>query len=402
MRKLVVVLIVIVLIVGGTIAYLVATTPKSAPLLLFPLTAEQQHFIARAPASADAFAYVPAVAVVNEKLLANPVTRQPLIEWTERQPLPRAWMLGGADLLVWRSGKSTSYAIRFDSVRATIVRIWTMIAGPHDASWDGNVMLIADSAASPNTPIDLTLSNGLPEGDAFLVQRSNARGAFPPIARPVFSSLRITPKEIAIVSRAQSHELPPPTPPIQAKFPKGAMLAVAFAEPPRILGDLNRFLGTDIGDLVSNGGSIALYDVDAGLLLPQPKGVIAIPADDRGRAALAKYTNFISLVGETREVNGQLLVSFDRRSVPAYINDATVAAAWPATRWSGRIDPAKLLPVLRRLGDNRALRFAAPRIYRSVRDLRNWIDALENAESIEAAESANGGIEELRVRVVSK
>jgi len=402
MRKLLLTLLVLGLIAGGIAFYLFSTTPKQSAGVRFALSPAQRALVAQVPNSAESFALIPTAAALEAKLRANPITRDAIESFAEKQALPRPWMLGGADLLVWREAGATSYAIRFDSVRATIVRIWTMIAGPHDASWDGNVMLIADSAASPNTPVDLTLSNGLPEGDAFVVQRSNARGAFPPIARPVFSSLRITPKEITIVSRAQSHELPPPTPPIQAKFPKGAMLAVAFADPPRILGDLNRFLGTDIGDLVSNGGSIALYDVDAGLLLPQPKGVIAIPADDRGRAALAKYTNFISLVGETREVNGQLLVSFDRRSVPAYINDATVAAAWPATRWSGRIDPAKLLPVLRRLGDNRALRFAAPRIYRSVRDLRNWIDALENAESIEAAESANGGIEELRVRVVSK
>jgi hypothetical protein len=401
MRKLIVILLVIGLVVGGTIAYLFATTPKSAPPLRFPLTAEQQQFVARAPSSADAIAFVPAVAVVNAKLLANSVTREPLLKWSEREPLPRAWMLGGADLLVWRSGKSTSYAIRFDSVRATIVRIWTMIAGPHDATWDGNVMLIAEPVAGVNTPLDLAFANGLPEGDAFVVQINRARGAFPPIGRPAFSSIRITPTELTIVSRAHTDDVAPAAP-IRATFPKSAMLAVAFAEPPRILGDMNRLLGTDISDLVSRGGSIALYDIDAGLLLPRPKGVIAIPADERGRTALEEYRQYIEIVGEMGEVNGKLLVSFDRKSLGVYINDATVAAAWPATRWAGRINPGPLLPVLRRLGDNPGLRFAAPRIYRSARDLRNWIDALQNAESVEAAESATGGVEELRVRVVSK
>ena len=106
--------------------------------------------------------------------------------------------------------------------------------------------------------------------------------------------------------------------------------------------------------------------------------------------------------GQTGEKDGQLLVSFDQRSLGIYINDAMVEAAWPANRWAGRIDPSKLNPVLRRLGDNPGLRFAAPRVYRSARDLRNWIDALEKAESVEAAESATGGVEELRVRIVSK
>ncbi len=400
MRKLIVIVVVIALIVGGTIAYLVATTPQTAPLLRFPLTTEQQQFLSRVPATADAFAYIPAVAVVHQKFLANPVTRQPLLEWTEKQPLPRPWMLGGADLLVWRSGKSTSYAIRFDGVRATIVRIWTMIAGPHDARWDGNVMLIADPApAAP--PLDYTIANGLSECDAFVVQRNSSRGAFPPIARPAFSSIRITPKEILVVSRAHTDE-PTPATVIKPSYRKGAMLSVGFAEPPRILGDMNRLLGTDIRALVATGGAISLYDVDAGLLLPRPKGVIAIRADDAGRKAIDEYRKFIELVGQIGEKDGQLLVSFDQRSLGTYINDAIVEAAWPANRWAGRIDPAKLNPVLRRLGDNPGLRYAAPRIYRSARDLRSWIDALENAESVEAAESATGGVEELRVRIVSK
>ncbi|HEX2833247.1 MAG TPA: hypothetical protein VHW00_09550 [Thermoanaerobaculia bacterium] len=400
MRKLIVIAIVLALIVGGTIAYLVATTPKSAPPLRFPLTAEQQTFVARA-SSSDSFAFVPAVAVVHAKLLANPVTHQPLLDWTEKQPLPRPWMLGGADLLVWRSGKSTHYAVRFDSVRATIVRIWTMIAGPHDASWEGNVMVIADPAPAGKVPLDLSIADGLPEGDAFVVQQNRARGAFPPIGRPAFSSIRITPKELLIVSRAHTDEATPLSV-IKPSYRKGAMLAVGFAQPPRILGDLNRLLGADIGKLVSNGGAISLYDVDAGLLLPRPKGVIAIRADDAGRQAIDDYRQYIELVGQTAEREGELLVSFDQRSLGTYINDAIVEAAWPANRWAGRIDPVRLLPVLRRLGDNRGLRFASPRMHRAVRDLRNWIDALQNAESIEAAESATGGVEELRVRVLSK
>jgi hypothetical protein len=276
-----------------------------------------------------------------------------------------------------------------------------MIAGPHDATWDGNVMLIAEPVTAPSAPLDLALTSGLPEGDAFVVQLNRARGAFPPIGRPAFSSIRITPTELTIVSRAKTDDVAPAAP-IHATFPKSAMLAAAFAEPPRILGDMNRLLGTDISGLVSNGGSIALYDIDAGLLLPRPKGVIAIPADDAGRIAIEEYRKYIEIVGEIREANGKLLVSFDRKSLGLYINDATVPAAWPATRWAGRINPALLLPVLRRLGDNPGLRFAAPRIYRSARDLRNWIDALQNADSVEAAESASGGVEELRVRVGSK
>ncbi|HEX2060962.1 MAG TPA: hypothetical protein VHK90_09495, partial [Thermoanaerobaculia bacterium] len=72
------------------------------------------------------------------------------------------------------------------------------------------------------------------------------------------------------------------------------------------------------------------------------------------------------------------------------------------TRWALRADPRKLVPVLRKTGDNPGLRFMAPRVHRAARDLRRWIDALEHASSVEAADSVAGGVEELRVRVASK
>ncbi len=400
MRKLIIIGIAVAVLFVGAIAYLVVTTPKTALPLRFPLTPAQQLFVSRVPENAEAFAFVPTVAVVHAKLLANPVTQEPLLAWADRQPLPRSWILGGADLLVWRTGKATSFAVRFDPVRATLVRIWTTIAGPHDATWDGHVMLIGDAPA-PSHPIDLALASGLPEGDAFVVQRVGARGAFPPIGRPAFSSVRITAADFVIASRART-DAPAGVTPIRASFPRGAMLSVAFATPPRILGDMNRVLGTDINDLVAEGGSIAVYDVDAGLLIPRPEGVITVAAGDRARAALAEYRKYVDLVGEAREFGGVIAVSFDRGSIDRYVKDEMVPAAWPATRWSARVTPATLLPVLRRLGDSPGLRFAAPRIHRSARDLRNWMGALERAESIEAAESVIGDVEELRVRVASK
>ena len=59
-------------------------------------------------------------------------------------------------------------------------------------------------------------------------------------------------------------------------------------------------------------------------------------------------------------------------------------------------------PLLEKLGDNTGLRLAAPRIYRSARDLKRWIGALANADSIEASQSTTATTEELRVRIASK
>lgn len=400
MRKLLFVLLAIVVIVAAAVIYLVATTPKSAAPLRFPLSGAQRQFVSHVPATADAFAYVPAAAVVHAKLQANPVTREPLAEWTAQEPLPKPWMLGDADLLVWRSGKSTSYAIEFDAVRATLIRIWTTVAGPADTSWEGRIMIIGERT-TPSGAIDLSLADALPEGDALIVQRDASRGAFPPIARPAYSSLKISAEELLIVSRAEADDSGTPEP-IRAAFPKGALFSISFGEPPRLLGDFSRILGTDIRELVGSGGSIALYDVDAGLLLPRPRGVIAVRASDAGRAAVAQHRRTIEIVGETGEADGKLLVSFDRKSLSLYLKDEMVPATFPATRWVARVDPARLVPVLRRVGDNAGLRIAAPRIHRAARDLRRWIGPLENAESIEAAEWVSDGVAELRVRIVSK
>ena len=77
-------------------------------------------------------------------------------------------------------------------------------------------------------------------------------------------------------------------------------------------------------------------------------------------------------------------------------------ATWPSNRWAARIDPGKLVPVLERLGDSTGLRLASGRLHRAARDLRRWISALRQAESIEAAASVANGTEELRVRIATK
>jgi hypothetical protein len=180
------------------------------------------------------------------------------------------------------------------------------------------------------------------------------------------------------------------------------MLAAAFAAPPRILGDLDHLLGTRIDELLGEGGSIALYDVDSGTFLPRPKGVLAMPATERARQQMKDVESVTALVGETRDTGDQLLVSFDRDSMALYIKDEMVPATWPATLWALRLDPKRLVPVLRRAGDSTGLRFAAPRLHRGARDLRRWMDALQQAESVEAADSVVGGVEELRVRIATK
>jgi hypothetical protein len=407
MRKLLLLLVLLLVLGGAVAAYLVFTTPKSAVSIRFPLSPSHRELLAHVPPVADSFALIPTAALLHGKLLANPVTREPILHWAHEHELPRPWMLGGADLAVWKSGKTTSYALRLDGFRALLVRTWLLMSSNADARWEGSTLIMHDAQSAASTTAAasdleelLRLAAGLPEGDVFVVQRQSGRGAFPPIGRPAVTSVRVSASEVVLVSRAatteiaEQHEMRP-------RFPAGAMLAASFVTPPRVLGDLNRILGAKIDALVDEGGSVALYDVDGGTFLPRPKGILAIPADERAREQMKNIERAASLIGETRDTGDQILVSFDRTSMDLYLEDAFVPASWPATHWSLRIDPKRLIPVLRKVGDSTGLRFAAPRLQRAARDLRRWMDALTEAESVEAAASVAGGVEELRVRVAS-
>lgn len=404
MRTFIIILVVLVVLVGGAAIYLSATTPRSAEQVRFPLSPSHRAMLAHVPDTAEVFALIPSASMLHRTLLANPVTSQAVLQWTEEHELPRPWMLGAADIAVWKTGKTTSYAVRLDPFRALLVRVWLLVASNADARWDGSTLIMHDAVPSPRKldlePL-LRLMNGLPPGEVLAVQRESARGAFPPIARPAVTSLKIAANEIFLVSRAATSEVGEERE-IRAQFPRSAMLSAAFAAPPRILGDLNRLFGARIDSLVDGGGSIALYSVDTGTFIPRPRGVIALPADEAARQELEGIRDAVELVGETRELGDRLLVSFDRTSMSAYIEDAFEPATWPATRWALRLDPQPLVPVLRKVGDNPGLRLATPRIHRAARDLRRWIDALGNAEMVEAADSVTGGVEELRVRVASK
>lgn len=406
MRTFLLILLVIVVVLGAIALYLVLTIPDETKPLRLPLTAAQLEMLARVPASADAFAFIPTAALLHRKLVANSVTRDAVERWTKQQPVPHPFLLGGADAVVWRVGKNTSYAIRLDAFRAFLVRIFmNWSSGDVEARWDGRMFVINGGGQRPMSPATLgellDLGSGLPEGDVIVVQRNRARGMFPPIGRPSITSVRINQSDILLTSRSRSDEMFT-SKPIQARHPRGAILSAGFARPPRLLDEAERLLGTNISALVDDGGSIALYDIDAGTLLPRPKGVIAVPADEAARAAMQDVTRVADIVGETHDTGQEILVSFDRQSMPLYLKDAFLPATWSANRWSLRIDAARITPILERLGDNRGLRFAAPRLHRAARDLRRWTAALREAESIEAAASVSGGIEELRVRIASK
>lgn len=394
MRKLLITILLLAAVAGGIAVYLFTTTPSRSAGVRFPLTENHRALVAQVPATAESFALIPTAAAFDAKLRANPITRDAIASFEEKQTLPRPWMLGRADLLVWReAGGGVHYLVHTDRLRSLFIR----------NEPPGPPMDAADREAI------LALAAPLPPGDAFVVQRAQSRGAFPPIARPAVTSISVTPSAIELTSRAIWDGFSNPSGGLRVRptFPRGALLTAAFAEMPRVAEDLNRLFGTKVTPLLENGGTIAIYDVETRKLLPRPLGVIAIPADDARRAAFAAFVDrareaeALGVRVRTAEKDGQLLLAFDD-SLDTYLKDAFEPPRLPGGRWSLRADPQRLAPILRKLGDSLGLRIAAPRLFRSARDLEHWIGGLERASAIEAAASDDGTAEVLRVRITAK
>ncbi len=407
MRRILIPTIFLLAIAAAVGAYLVLTVPKSTRGVHLPLSSSDRAIIAHVPDSAEEFAFVPNAGALQGKLDANPVTRDALTRAMLKQPLPLAWMLGGADLVVWRSNGKTTWLVQLDPLRAAIARAYLAARGnPNDA------VLINASAdhAIDGAELDriLAIGSALPPGDALTVQRTSSRGAFPPLQRPTVSTIAISESEVVITSHASPDPgavIPAQTLPV--RFPRTAILTATFATPPRAI-ELHRILSKDGSTLLADGGTIAIYDIDTHKLLPKPREVIVLPATPDRRKAL---TGIIETIGKTgQEITGlrtvdsgsELVIAFDEKSMGHYLKDGADAPRWPSNLWAARIDPKRMVPLLKEIDGNPALRIVAPKLHRSIRDLKHWIGSLENAESIEAADLMDRQKEELRVVVKAK
>src|ERR1051326_6284333 len=133
-RTFLVVLLIVLVVIGAAVVYLIVTTPKESAGVHLPLSPAQRALLANVSASAESFALIPNAAALEAKLRANPVTREAVDDYRQRSTLPSPWMLGGADVVAWRSGKATTYFVRLDAVRSLLAHIYLMVAGgarPH-------------------------------------------------------------------------------------------------------------------------------------------------------------------------------------------------------------------------------------------------------------------------------
>jgi hypothetical protein len=389
-RKILILLVVLVAILIAIGALLVFTVPSRS--------ADVHALIAQVPASAEAFAVIPRAAAFDAKLQANPVTRSAIAKWSASHPLPSPWMIGNADLIAWRSGDQIHYLVRTDTFRAFLIR---MFGSKVQINVTGEPPM--DSAAASQI---IALTSLLPAGDALVVQREEARGAYPPIGRPAVTSIQVNGSEIAMTSVAagdvgRASARPDGLKPV-LHFPHAAILSAAFTQPPRAINDLNRIFGGRVSSLFDAGGMVCIYNVDTRKLIPRPLGVIVLPDDPARRAIVDSFrkAEAIGIRARMAEVGGNIALAFDD-SIDQYQKDAFDDA--PATnQWAMRIDPQRLVPILNDLGQNVGLRIVAPRLFRSARDLQQWIGGLEQAKTIDATDSADSQWETLHVRIAAK
>ena len=115
MRKLVVVILAFVAIVAAIAIYVMVTTPRRGAGVRFPLNDAQRALLAQVPQSAESFALIPTAAALEAKLRANPITADAVAQWEEKHSIPARWMMGGADLLLWRDADGgTHYMVHAD------------------------------------------------------------------------------------------------------------------------------------------------------------------------------------------------------------------------------------------------------------------------------------------------
>ena len=401
MRNFLIFVVLLLLIAAGIGFILVATTPRQSAGIHAPLGAPERALIAEVPASAEAFAIIPTAAALDAKLHANPVSRAAIEAWKAHQPLPRPWMIGSADLVAWKSGKQTRYFLRLDPFRAVIVRIYLMAGGNI-----GNTVLLNAPAEQPIDAATLSRiveqASRLPAGDALVVQLESVRGAYPPLSRPTATSVQVSNSEILLTSVGPASAGSDRLKTVPYTFPRSAILSASFASPPRVIGDLNRLFGAKVSTLLEDGGAICIYDVDMRKLLPRPRGVIVLPDNPQRRQIVDSFRKAESIGIHTRtaEIGDKLVLSFDD-SIDRYQKDA-FGPAPAGNQWAARLDPPRLVPILNDLGQNLGLRIAAPRLFRSARDLDQWISGLEQAKVIEATDSADSQGEMLQVRIGSK
>ena len=383
--------------------------------------------LALVPDSATDILIAPAAAPAYGVVRANAVTSSLLDSWEESPSL--RWLplaIGRSPLVCWRnkSGDWTC-AARPDPLRSRLLPILTRLAPDVPVSQSGGTLLMGNLHREPPaaTPIDVSsLWSGL-QGHLFYIQLPGRKAGFPPVGRPAVTAATIRPESIALETRAAAEKALKPL--RREDLPAQPLFAGRVSEPPEIFRRLDRILPLETGSLLASGGLVVLYELDDSKLLPRPRGVIAvedspglsdsldrriksIPTVESPTTRVEAGVEIVSRRGagfviEWAKADGELILAFDSSSLARYLAERSARIALGATppdvAWVVRFRPREILPALRSIEGNDAIKLLARDTHRAVERLYRDARPFEKAGEVHMTLRQKGPFDELSVRV---
>lgn len=416
-------LMVILIALGVALLFFYRSNGSMEPLAVSGV----EDLLSLVPDSATDILIAPAAAPAYAVIRANALTSSLLDSWKESASL--RWLplaLGRSPLVCWRN-KSGDWACaaRPDPFRSRLLPIISRLVPRIPVALSGGTLFIGNHhrEGPATSPIDVSpLWSGL-RGHLFFIQFPGRKAGFPPVGRPAVTAAIIQPEQIALETRAAAEKK---TRALRRQdLPLQPLFAGRVSEPPEIFRRIDRILPLETGSLLANGGLVVLYEIDDSKLLPRPRGVVAvedspglsdgldrkigsIPTIESPTTRVEGGVQIVSRRGagfviERAKVEGELILAFDSSSMTKYLGERVARIPTGASEtdvaWIVRFRPREILPALRSIEGNDAIKLLARDAHRAVERLYRDAKPFEKAGEVHMTLRQKGQLDELSVRV---
>lgn len=381
-----------------------------------------------APSDARQIVIVPTFGPLVRRLSNHTITSGGMDHVARRRELELAAMLIGASPVVaWEKDDAVTLVADVRGVRRALLS-FAAIVSPLPVGTRGEYVTFGQAGDAAGGTSDLTIPDL--SGELFVLHRGG-RDRYPPLERPAVSAVTVSDdRRVRISSVARrADDAPPVAAGVPFEVAEGSMITIVFWKKHSTLKELDRFLPVNLQRMAAGGAALTIYDVETGGLLPRPRGLFAVPQTAESLEAAATLFNTavfpelgdtgvssrqvgevkidrVKKLGATIEVarlDGRILFGFDDTSLERYLRATrTTAKFTPDASWTVHADVAQLKPVVEKLEDHRGLRFAAPKVARSVKQTSSLLSTLPPGTLIGGSKSASGGFERVDLVIAAK